>query len=103
MSKKLTWKRTNDAGQTESHCGRYWFTNLVTNTSRPSSYRLWHADTESVVGHYTHKADAKVAAEKHLAGFAEEVRKLRHRVVDLEVAVEEHEQDWESLTATDAN
>tara|TARA_B100001123_G_scaffold372750_1_gene436889 strand:+ start:461 stop:817 length:357 start_codon:yes stop_codon:yes gene_type:complete len=118
MSKKLTWKRTNDAGQTESHCGRFWFVytdlsvfemsehNLCCDDAADGSslfIRLWHADTGVIVGHYATKSEAKAAAEKHLAGFAEEVRQLRHRVVDLEDAVEEHEEDWESLTATDAN
>ena len=103
---RITWKRTNDLGQTESHCGRYWLVDLTGPWSaedETDNFRLWHADTCVIVGHYVHKADAKVAAENHLEGFAEEVRNLRHRVVDLEAAVEEHEEDWDSLTSRDAD
>ena len=98
---RITWKRTNDVGQTESHCGRYWFV-AMTEVGFVGEFRLWHADTCVQVGNYATKSDAKAAAEKHLEGFAEEVRRLRLRVVDLEDAVEEHEQDWESLTGRDA-
>ena len=101
MTKKLSWKRIGDAQGTS--CGRYWLVeeklfNLLremeldngctTTGGEVGQFRLWHADTCVIVGHYATKSDAKAAAEKHLAGFADEVRKLRHRVVDLEVAVE---------------
>ena len=77
---RITWKRTNGAGQAESHCGRYWLVDLRGPWSaedETDNFRLWHADTCVIVGHYVHKADAKVAAEKHLEGFADEVRQLR--------------------------
>ncbi len=114
MTKKLSWKRIGDAQGTS--CGRYWFfpdkiavckkrldNGCTTTGGEVGQFRLWHADTCVIVGHYATESDAKAAAEKHLAGFADEVRKLRHRVVDLEAAVEEHEQDWDSLTCRDAD
>ena len=110
MTQKLTWKQ-EFTEQPQTHCGRYWFVelrelepgSLLFTDGEVGQFRLCHRDTCVIVGHYATKSDAKAAAEKHLAGFAEEVRKLRHRVVDLEVAVEEHEQDWDSLTSRDAD
>ena len=81
MAKKLTWKRPHDL-VTESHCGRYWFVGLHENSRKRNQFRLWHSDTCVKVGHYATKADAKAAAEKHLAGFADEVRNLRFLISD---------------------
>jgi hypothetical protein len=113
MAKKLTWKQ-KFTEQPQSHCGRYWFVELreLERDGVPWSnwgdgevgqFRLWHADTCVIVGHYATKSEAKAAAEKHLAGFAEEVRQLRHRVVDLKAACEKRQLALESLTCRDAN
>ena len=83
MSKKLTWKRTNDDGQTESHCGRFWFVDTDLSVFEMSEHnlccddaadgsslfiRLWHDDSETIVGHFKTVADAKAAAQSHLDG-----------------------------------
>ena len=71
MTTQLKWKRKDDCGQTFSQCGRYWF---VTLRGEAGNYgpgeigevRLWHGDTEMIVGHFPSASEAKAAAEHHL-------------------------------------
>ena len=69
MTTRLKWKRKNDCGQTMSQCGRFWF---VGDLADSNWIRLWHDDTNTLVGHYLSESDAKGAAQFYLDG-------LKHR------------------------
>lgn len=79
----LKWKRKNECGQVMSQCGRFWFVatdlsvfqmcehNLYCDDAADGSslfIRLWHDDSETIVGHFKTVADAKAAAQSHLDG-----------------------------------
>jgi hypothetical protein len=64
----LKWKRKNASGQTLSQCGRFWFVDLAVGKDDPEywGWRLWHADSETLVGHYASASECKAAAQSYL-------------------------------------
>jgi hypothetical protein len=62
MASKLKWKRANQSGQVMSQCGRYWYVEL---DDEPGQAKLWHDDTNTVVGVFGVR-DVRDVAEKDL-------------------------------------
>lgn len=63
---RLKWKRKNDSEQYHSQCGRFWFVAL--DSSDCPWIRLWHDDTDTLVGHYLSASECKAAAQSYLDG-----------------------------------
>ena len=90
----LRWKRKNDQGQTMSQCGRFWFVTLTVFIDEtvmrephgePGEVRLWHDDTNTLVGHYASASDAKWAAQDYMDDIRDEaIRKRNERLERLD-------------------
>ena len=79
----LKWKHKNEYGQVMSQCDRFWFVdtdlsvfqmcehNLCCDDAADGSslfLRLWHDDSETIVGYFASASEAKAAAQSHLDG-----------------------------------
>ena len=84
---KIKWKRKNNSGQTMSQCGRFWFVTLnawdaEVDGSEAGEVRLWHDDTNTLVGHFASASDAKWAAQYYMDNIRDEaIRERNERLV----------------------